>query len=65
MKRIWLITARLEKGLSQEKAAYEIGMATPSYCQIENGKSLPKVKTAKKIANVLGVDWTKFYEEDV
>jgi len=31
--------------------------------EIENGNANPSVKVAKKIAAVLGFDWTRFYDE--
>lgn len=33
-------------------------------CMIENGKLRPSVKLAKRIGNVLGVDWTLFYADE-
>lgn len=65
MKRVWLATARLEKDMRQNEVAEAAGIAPVTYCLIETGKAKPKPETAKRIANVLGVDWTKFYEEDV
>ena len=32
--------------------------------EIENGNANPSVKVAKKIAAVLGFDWTMFFEDD-
>ena len=64
-KRVWLATARLEKDMRQNELAEAAGIAPVTYCLIETGKTKPKPETAKRIANVLGVDWTKFYEEDV
>jgi len=32
--------------------------------EIENGNANPSVKVAKKIAAVLGFDWTRFYEDE-
>lgn len=64
MKRDWLIAIRKERGLSQKYVSEQIGLAQPSYCTIENGKTRPAVETAKAIAQVLGFDWTRFYEEE-
>lgn len=41
-----------------------VGISRAGYANIENGKRLPSVPVAKKIAAVLGFDWTRFYEED-
>lgn len=62
--RDWLIATRRERGLSQKEVAKRIGLAQPSYCTIEKGKTRPTVDTAKRIAGVLGFDWTRFFEED-
>jgi transcriptional regulator with XRE-family HTH domain len=34
------------------------------YSVVETGERKPSVKTAKKIANAFGFDWTKFFEDD-
>lgn len=34
------------------------------YFYIENRNRNPSVETAKKIAAVLGFDWTRFYEDE-
>jgi transcriptional regulator with XRE-family HTH domain len=57
---------RTDIGKSQEEIADMAGVSQQYYSFIENGdrgKKLP-VPTAKKIAGALGIDWTRFYEED-
>ena len=61
--RKWLRIARVEKDMSQKKLCEKTGISQPSYCQIERGETNPRPRTAKKIAAVLGVDWTRFYDE--
>lgn len=61
--RNWLSDMRKAKGMSQAAASKAVGIAQASYCYIENGKRRPSVETAKKIAALLGFDWTRFYEE--
>lgn len=61
--RNWLVAIREERGLSQKSVSEQVEIAQPSYCNIEKGKTRPAVKTAKRIADVLGFDWTRFYEE--
>lgn len=58
--RDWLVTLRA--GRSQSKVAKEIGIAQSTYASIETGYRTPSVETAKKIANVLGFPWTRFFE---
>jgi len=60
-KRLWLIKYR--KDLTQEKVADLSNIDRTTYCHIENGLRNPSVKTAKQIAQVLGFDWTIFFNE--
>ena len=60
--RSWLKEIRLEKGLTMKSIASEIGISDCYYSQIENGVRNVPVKTAKKIAALLGFDWQKFFE---
>ncbi len=34
------------------------------YSKIERGEANPSVDVAKRIAAVLGFDWTRFFEDD-
>lgn len=54
---------RTEKGLTMREVAVGCGMNTSSYCDIERGRRSTKPDKAKKIAAVLGFDWTEFYED--
>ena len=58
--RDWLVTLRA--GRSQSKVAKDIGIAQSTYASIETGYRTPSVETAKKIADVLGFPWTRFFE---
>lgn len=57
-----LKSIREEHGMTQEKLANEIGKTRTLITSIESGDSKPSVVTAKKIAEVLGFDWTNFFE---
>ena len=59
--REWLIAIRNEKRYTQKAVSEAAGISQPSYCNIENGERNPGVATAKKIAQFLGFDWTKFF----
>ena len=64
--RKWLKEIREKKGLSQYEVAEKTKLSQSYYAGIETGargSKLP-VETAKKIAEVLGFDWIKFYEDD-
>ena len=62
--RIWFKQTREEKGFTQEELAAKIGITRQHIGLIENGVVAPSVEVAKKIAAVLGFDWTRFYEDD-
>lgn len=60
-KRQWLIDIRNER--TQEAVALDAGISRTLYTQIELGTRNPSVPTAKKIAAVLGFDWTLFFAD--
>lgn len=62
-RRDWLIELRNSKGLTQEEAAKMSGIERSTYTKAENGSTVG-VKTAKKIADTFGFDWTLFFEVD-
>lgn len=58
-----LIAARKQSDKTQAQIAKEIGFAEVAYQRYEYGKREPKVTTAIKIANALGVkDFREFCE---
>lgn len=59
--RDWLIAARGAR--SQESVASQAGISQNHLSNIENGTRRPTPETAKKLAAVLGVPWTKFFDE--
>ena len=63
-KRHWLKAARVEKSLSQEKLGKIVGVDITAIGKYELGKRTPHHTTAKKIAQVLGFEWTRFYDDD-
>lgn len=62
--REWLIEIRRKKGLTQEQVATSCSISRQYYSFIESGERNAPVKTAKKIAEVLGFDWQIFFEEE-
>lgn len=63
MKRVWLINLRAAAGKMQKDVADSAGISQPAYSSIEAGIKNPTVETAKRIATVLGFEWTRFFEE--
>jgi transcriptional regulator with XRE-family HTH domain len=59
----YLKAIRTDKRLSQKEVASAARITQPTYSNIENGKRQPSVDVAKKIAEVLGFDWTEFFRE--
>ena len=59
-----LKTAREEKGMTQLDLAIKARLSRQAVSQFENGTIKPSVKVAKVIAEILGFDWTKFYEDN-
>lgn len=62
MLRNWLIIKRNELGLTQVEVSNQAGIARTTYAMIEQGNRTPSVNVAKRIASVLNVDWTNFFE---
>lgn len=59
----WLKNIRTEKGMTQEMVAVQAKVARAAYSNIETGVRRPSVGVAKRIASVLGFDWTRFFED--
>lgn len=54
---------RKAKGLRQADLAQAANISQSLVVKIEQGDRKPSVKTAKKIAAVLDIDWTEFFKE--
>ena len=59
-----LIEERKRANFTQREVGELSGISESYYSMIESGGRKPTVKTAKKIAAVLGFDWTLFFEEE-
>ena len=62
--RDWLKELRIQKGLTQEKVAEQVNIKRADYSMIESGTRTPSVSLAKSIAEIIGFDWTIFFEND-
>lgn len=60
--RAWLRELREQRRMQQKEIAKRARISNPFYSDIENGKRNPSVATAKKIADILEFDWTRFFE---
>lgn len=54
---------RKELGLRQADLADATEVSLQYIWMIENGERKPSVKVAKRLAAVLGFDWTEFFKE--
>lgn len=56
-----LQTARVQSGMTQEQLAEAVGIVRQTISNIECGLALPSITNAQAIAQVLGLDWTDFF----
>lgn len=59
-----LMRERKKANFTQREVGKLSGISESYYSMIESGDRKPTVKTAKKIAAVLGFDWTLFFEDE-
>jgi transcriptional regulator with XRE-family HTH domain len=68
MERAWLKELRKRSGMQLKQIASAAGISEVYYYYIESGErgsgDKLNVAVAKQIAEVLGFDWTRFYEEE-
>lgn len=62
--RSWLYKKRTELKLTQKEISKLAGISRSAYSNIEAGKRDPSVAVAKKISDVIGVNWVIFFEDD-
>lgn len=55
-------TLRKRAGLRQTDLAQLTNVSQPKIAKIESGLQRPSVELAKRIAAVLGFDWTEFFK---
>ena len=64
LSRKWLKQLRLKQCLNHEDVANAANIHRAYYTMIEGGHRNPSVDVAKKIAAVLGFDWTMFFDDE-
>ncbi len=55
---------RKDKRMTQTEVAEKCGLKRLRYWTYEAGTRTPRPEIAKRIADVLEFDWTKFYEDE-
>jgi transcriptional regulator with XRE-family HTH domain len=63
-KRDWLISLREQLKLTQRDVADKAEIPRSTYANIEVGRRNPTVDNARRIANVIGFDWTIFFANE-
>lgn len=61
----WLKEIRESKGYTQESLAEKVGIAKTTYASYEQGHRQPSILNAKRLAEILEVPWTIFFDEEV
>ena len=59
-----LRTLRQDNGLTQTALAEAAGVVRQTISNIECGINAPSVRLAKKLAEILGLNWTDFFTEE-
>jgi len=62
--REWLSNIRKTKGLTQKEVSLKCGISRSYYADIERDVRNPKPDTAQAIGEVLGFEWTLFFEKN-
>lgn len=62
MKNIKLY--RKNQKMSQKDVGAKAGISESYYCLIEKGERTPSVTIAKRIGEVLGFNWTIFFDKE-
>ncbi len=57
-----LKSCRVENGYKQTDLADKLGIRQSSYSMIENGKRPLSVSNAKKLGDIYGIEWWKFFD---
>ena len=63
MKRKWLKMLRVEADMTCDGVGKAVGVSAVTYSLYESGKRNPKPEVAMKIGDLLGFDWTRFYDK--
>ena len=62
--RTWLKDIRAKNELTQQEVANAANVDVTMISKIELGERRPSVEVAKKIASVMGFNWTRFFEDE-
>lgn len=54
---------RGQRGWTMKDISSKIGISESYYCLIENDKRTPSVNVAKKLGDLLQIEWADFYSD--
>jgi putative transcriptional regulator len=60
--RDWLIIKRKDKDMTQMALATQAGISRAYYAQLESNRRDPSIKVAIRLARILDLEWTCFFE---
>ena len=61
--RKWLVERRKSREMTQMDIAAKTGISRAYYTQLETGQRDPSIKVAIRLAEILDLEWTWFYEK--
>lgn len=61
--RHWLIQKRMDSEMTFKEISQKVGVTPQCLYYWEVGERTPSPKCAKTLANVLGFEWTRFYDD--
>lgn len=59
-----LCKLRLKYGMKQSDLASKVGISFQAISHYEKGRRRPRPEVAKRLGQVLNIDWTEFYKAD-
>lgn len=57
--------AREKAGMSMQELGKAVGVTAAAICRYEHGERIPKTAIAKRIANMLGIEWYLLVDNEV
>ena len=55
--------ARTKAGMSMQELGKAVGVSPAAICRYEKGQRTPKTRIAKRIAQILGINWYELIDE--
>ena len=62
--RNWLRDLRVKSNFTQKDVAERVNLDVTAISKYELGERRPSYETAKRVASLLGFNWTRFFEDE-